>query len=65
MSSITDKAAKSLEYLTTSVIIAISHKKEGGLVEKLRQQIRELLDSISDERVLKIILQFIRGIKGS
>ena len=65
MSSITDKAAKSLEYLTTSVIIAISHKKEGGPVDKLRRQIRALIENISDERTLKVILQFIRGIKGS
>lgn len=29
MSSITDKAVKSLAYLTTSVIITISHKERG------------------------------------
>lgn len=34
-------------------------------MNKLRQQINEMLKTISDEKMLKIILQFIRGIKGS
>jgi len=34
-------------------------------MEKVRQQIYELIKRINDEHKLKIILQFIRGIKGS
>lgn len=34
-------------------------------MEKVRQQIYELIKSISDEHKLKVILQFILGIKGS
>lgn len=64
-SDIMDKTAESLTYLTTGVIITTSQRKEGEPVDKLRRQIRELLDSISDEHALRIILQFIRGIKGS
>lgn len=64
MSVISDKWLKSL--LINPYLLYNAHEKRGKqMIEKLKNEIYELISNINSEKKLKLILQFIRGIKSS
>lgn len=64
MSVISDKWLKSL--LINLYLLYNAHEKRGKqMIEKLKNEIYELISNINSEKKLKLILQFIRGIKSS
>lgn len=65
MSDITDKTGKIIHDSRIVAIIGATPEKGAATMQEIHKQICEVVKSITDKRKLKIILQFILGIKGS